>query len=107
MNPVGAQACQKELSQQKAAYERAISELMEKQQRAQSAKHARAAQDRPAKESAAEALRSHPLAETPPRGPLRGPPVEHHESPCGGGEPQRMPVLRSRCGPAQSLLTVC
>ena len=80
---VTAQACQKELSQQKAAYEQAITEILEKQ-RGQIAKAA--------KESAAEALRSHPLAETPPREP-RAP---AHACPLGDVQPPRMPVLRTR-----------
>ena len=77
------QACQKELSQQKAAYEQAIAEILEKQ-RAQNAPAA--------KESAAEALRSHPLAETPPREP-RAP---AHAGPLGDVQPPKMPVLRTR-----------
>ena len=77
------QACQKELSQQKAAYERAVAEILERQQ-AQKAKAT--------KETAAEALRSHPLAETPPREPH----TRAHASLLGDESLLRIPVLRSR-----------
>ena len=45
-----------------------------------------------AKETAAEALRSHPLADTPPRGPH----AMAHASPLQDGPVPRTPVLRSR-----------
>lgn len=77
------QACQKELSQQKAAYERAIAEILERQQ-PQKAKAT--------KETAAEALRSHPLAETPPREAH----TRAHACLLGDEPVSRMPVLRSR-----------
>ena len=84
------QACQKELSQQKAAYERALTEIQERQQ---------AMSGRAAKESAAEALRSHPLAETPPREPH----ARVHAGVREDGPVPMMPVLRSRCAPLLSL----
>ena len=77
------QACQKELSQQKAAYERALAEILERQQ-AQRAKVT--------KDSAAEALKSHPLAETPPREPH----TRAHACLLGDEPVPKMPILRSR-----------
>ena len=77
------QACQKELSAQKAAYERAMAELLSRQQ-------AQAAQQ---PEAAAAALRSHPLAETPPREP----PAKQSAGPPLNGQAPKMPVLRRRC----------
>ena len=77
------QACQKELSQQKAAYERALAEILERQQ-AQKAKVT--------KDSAAEALKSHPLAETPPREPH----TRAHACLLGDEPVPKMPILRSR-----------
>jgi len=79
-----AQACQKEISQQKRAYERTIAEILAKQQ---------ARDTKAAKEIAGEALRSHPLAETPPRDPH----TRTHASPFIDGPAPQMPVLRSRC----------
>ena len=77
------QACRKELRQQKAAYDRALAETLERQQSQKAGA---------AKEIAAEALRSHPLADTPPRAPH----AAVHASPLQDGPVPRMPVLRSR-----------
>ena len=79
------QACQKELSAQKAAYERAMAELLSRQQ-------AQAAQQ---PEAAAAALRSHPLAETPPREP----PAKQSAGLSLSRQAPKMPVLRKRCSP--------
>lgn len=78
------QACQKELSAQKAAYERAMAGLLARQQ-------AQATHQQP--EVAAAALRSHPLAETPPREPL----AKQSAGPPLNGQAPKMPVLRRRC----------
>ena len=77
------QACQKELSAQKAACERAMAELLSRQQ-------AQAAQQ---PEAAAAALRSHPLAETPPREPL----AKQSAGLSLSRQAPKMPVLRKRC----------
>ena len=79
------QACQKELSTQKAAYERAMAELISRQQ-AQTAQRPQAA---------GAALRSHPLSETPPREP----PAKQGVGPSLNGQAPKMPVLRKRCLP--------
>lgn len=81
------QACQKELGTQKAAYERAMAELISRQ-------HA-PAQSAQQPEAAAAALRSHPLTETPPREPS----AKQSAGPPLNGQAPKMPILRTWCSP--------